>query len=216
MQLQNQQHYHNGDSFEYSPEMSATPSLSGSPILSDFDSVAPAHLYQPPYSLAEDIKYPYQLPMTPSDFGSADDSAYCSPQQQLAEMSYPPIPSPIQATSVPAARSSGQEQRTHATSGRRRAQNRAAQRAFRERKEKHARDLETALQALTEKYRNLETSHSELSAAYEKLRKTIELLTKDDGDGGDDIKGQSKETLRKLLEIIHGEVGARAVATAKE
>ncbi|KAF2094229.1 hypothetical protein NA57DRAFT_47165 [Rhizodiscina lignyota] len=218
MQLQNQHHYQHGENFEYSPEMSATPSLSGSPILSEFDSVAPAHLYQPSYShiAQEDIKFPYQLPMTPSDFGSADESAYCSPQPPLAELSYPPIPSPITATSVPVSRSSGQEQRTHATSGRRRAQNRAAQRAFRERKEKHARDLETALSALTEKYRNLETSHSELSAAYEKLRKTIELLTKDDDDGGEDIKGQSKETLRKLLEIIHGEVGARAAAIAKQ
>lgn len=210
--------------------MSATPSLSGSPvrdqslekmkvhtsadvrnqILSDFDSVAPAHLYQHSYSHigAEDIKFPYQLPMTPSDFGSAEESAYCSPQPALAELSYPPVPSPITATSVPAARTSGQEQRTHATSGRRRAQNRAAQRAFRERKEKHARDLETALTALTEKYRSLEISHLELNAAYEKLRKTIELLTTDD-DGAEDIKGQSRETLRKLLAIIHGEVAAK-------
>jgi len=201
---------------EMSPEMSSTPSLSGSPILSDLDSVASTHLYQPSYShiAAEEMKFPYQLPMTPSDFGSTDESAYCSPQPPMAELSFPPIPSPITATSVPVSRSSGHEQRTHATSGRRRAQNRAAQRAFRERKEKHARDLEQALSALTEKYRSLESSHSELNAAYEKLRKTIELLTNDDGDGGDDTK-QRKETLRKLLKIIHGEVGLRAAA-AKE
>ena len=232
MQLQNR-HYQNGESFEYSPEMSATPSLSGSPvgqqflrnsedaradrfyqILSDFDSVAPAHLYQSSYGhlAPEDIKFPYQLPMTPSEFGSAEDSAYCSPQPQLAELSFPPIPSPITATSIPAVRAPGQD-RTHATSGRRRAQNRAAQRAFRERKERHARDLETALAALNEKYRTLETSHTELSAAYDKLRKTIELLTKGDDDGGEYAKAQSKETLRKLLEIIHGEVSVRTAAS---
>src|SRR3954447_11082584 len=95
---------------------------------------------------------------------------------------------------------------------RRRAQNRAAQRAFRERKEKHARDLETQLSALTEKYRVLENSHTELNAAYDKLRKTIELLTQDDAakDDEEDSKtvrrrSNNSDTLRKLLEILHGE-----------
>lgn len=96
---------------------------------------------------------------------------------------------------------------------RRRAQNRAAQRAFRERKEKHARDLEAQLSVLTDKYTKLETSYSELNAAYEKLRKTNELLTQhgDDEDDDDDGKesrrrSSNQETLRKLLEILHGDV----------
>ncbi|KAJ4330456.1 hypothetical protein N0V87_009974 [Didymella glomerata] len=96
---------------------------------------------------------------------------------------------------------------------RRRAQNRAAQRAFRERKEKHARDLEVQLTAMTEKYDRLELSHTELNAAYEKLRKTIELLTQDvDAEGEDEDgraikrKSSSSDTLRKLLEILHGEI----------
>lgn len=95
---------------------------------------------------------------------------------------------------------------------RRRAQNRAAQRAFRERKEKHARDLEDQLAALNDKYSKLETSHTELNAAYDKLRKTIELLTQDDDADGNDEGGKpsrrrssNPETLRKLLEIIHGD-----------
>jgi AP-1-like factor len=86
-----------------------------------------------------------------------------------------------------------------------RAQNRAAQRAFRERKEKHARDLEVQLADLTSKYQSLETSHAELSAAYEKLQKTLELLTtKEDVDSG------SAETLRKFLSILHGEIRIKA------
>jgi len=91
---------------------------------------------------------------------------------------------------------------------RRRAQNRAAQRAFRERKEKHARDLEVQLGVLNEKYIKLETSHSEISAAYEKLRKTIELLTHDDDEEGKLSRRRSTnaETLRKLLDIIHGDL----------
>lgn len=97
-------------------------------------------------------------------------------------------------------------------SQRRRAQNRAAQRAFRERKEKHARDLEAQLAVMTEKYNKLEVSHIELNAAYEKLRKTIELLTQDGDDEGELEEGKTvrrrssnSETLRKLLEILHGE-----------
>ena len=97
-----------------------------------------------------------------------------------------PVPSALPAS-----------ERKHSTSGRRRAQNRAAQRAFRERKEKHARDLEEALAAMSEKYRNLETKNAELEASYEKLRKTVELLTGKDIEGG--------ETVRKMLEILHGE-----------
>jgi AP-1-like factor len=96
---------------------------------------------------------------------------------------------------------------------RRRAQNRAAQRAFRERKEKHARDLEAQLSVLTDKYTKLEVSHSELNAAYEKLRKTIELLTQDDDEEGEDEDGMimrrrnsNSDTLRKLLDILHGEI----------
>jgi chromosome segregation ATPase len=104
---------------------------------------------------------------------------------------------------------------------RRRAQNRAAQRAFRERKEKHARDLETQLAALTDKYNKLETSHTELNAAYEKLRKTIELLTQDndDAEGEEEDpkalrrRSSNSDTLRKLLEILHGDFKGVTVKT---
>jgi AP-1-like factor len=65
---------------------------------------------------------------------------------------------------------------------------------------------------LTDKYNKLEVSHSELNAAYEKLRKTIELLTQDDDVQGVDDEGKgirrrssNSDTLRKLLDILHGE-----------
>jgi AP-1-like factor len=159
------------------------------------------------------------MPMTPSDFGSDHDSPYASPRP-------PPHAEPVFAP----VQGSTPTERTHTTSGvssnscylaqhqiltywqRRRAQNRAAQRAFRERKEKHARDLEAQLTVLTEKYNKLEVSHSELNGAYEKLRKTIELLTQDDDAEGEDEEGKkisrrssNSDTLRKLLDILHGE-----------
>lgn len=179
--------------FDMPPDLSNVPSLSGSPVSSNFDQMlAPVHVsYQPHYPyITEEMNFNCQLPMTPSDFGSADESPYCSPQPRQTELAYP-IHKP------------SSQERTHATSGRRRAQNRAAQRAFRERKEKHARDLETQLNAMTEKYRTLEWSHHELNAAYDKLRKTIELLTKVDGE---EQPPSNADTMRKILEILHGEV----------
>jgi AP-1-like factor len=65
---------------------------------------------------------------------------------------------------------------------------------------------------MADKYNKLEISHTELNAAYDKLRKTIELLTQDDDAEGEDEDGKNtrrrssnSDTLRKLLEILHGE-----------
>jgi prefoldin subunit 5 len=73
--------------------------------------------------------------------------------------------------------------------------------------------LESQLSALTDKYTKLEVSHLELNAAYEKLRKTIELLTQDDDAEGEEEeaalprrRSSNTETLRKLLQILHGEL----------
>jgi septal ring factor EnvC (AmiA/AmiB activator) len=153
--------------------------------------------------------------MTPSDFGSEQESPYCSPRP----LHHEPVYAQQAAAQGPAP---APAERQHATSGRRRAQNRAAQRAFRERKEKHARDLECQLSALTDKYRTLESSHNELNAAYDKLRKTIELLTKDDEEAMDDEDPKSRrrtsqsDTLRKLLEILHGEFKGQGMSVKSE
>jgi hypothetical protein len=71
---------------------------------------------------------------------------------------------------------------------------------------------------MTERYSRLEVSHAELNAAYEKLRKTVELLTEDDDEGEDGTnnagsrKSSNSDTLRKVLDILHGEIdGARTV-----
>ncbi|KAF2113374.1 hypothetical protein BDV96DRAFT_122571 [Lophiotrema nucula] len=195
--------------FELPPDLSKVPSLSGSPVSSTYDTFpAPIHQNYYPQIADETMQFgSYPLPMTPSEFGSDHDSPYCSPRplQQVE-----PVFSGSSA-SAPA-------ERTHTTSGRRRAQNRAAQRAFRERKEKHARDLEAQLSVMSDKYNKLEISHSELNAAYDKLRKTIELLTQDDDAEGEDEEGKTlrrrssnSDTLRKLLEILHGEFKTVAV-----
>lgn len=193
-------------------KVASTEDSRGSPILDPF--ATPLH-HQPYYPQTIDKPVQlgsYTMPMTPSDIGSDHDSSYCSPQ---APQHTEPVFTPSISTAFTA--------RAHTTSGRRRAQNRAAQRAFRERKEKHARDLEAQLCTLTEKYHKLELSHAKLNGAYEKLRKTIALLTQDDqihhsvGGGGGGGKAVSNDacdvparrkrgnadTLRKLLEILH-------------
>ncbi|EOA83698.1 uncharacterized protein SETTUDRAFT_155072 [Exserohilum turcica Et28A] len=204
---------HQAPVYDMPPDLSKVPSLSGSPVSSTYDQF-PAQIHHQayyPHIVDEPMQFgSYPMPMTPSDFGSDHDSPYCSPRPlQHVEPSFAAVHTPAPA------------ERTHTTSGRRRAQNRAAQRAFRERKEKHARDLEAQLAVLSEKYTKLEVSHSELNAAYEKLRKTIELLTQDDDAEGEDDEGTStrrrtsnSDTLRKLLEILHGEFkGATPVKT---
>lgn len=189
--------------FDMPPDLAKVPSLSGSPVSPTYEYFpAPIHHSFYPQIVDEQMQFgSYPMPMTPSDFGSDHDSPYCSPRPpQHREPSLVPV------------HSSPSNERTHTTSGRRRAQNRAAQRAFRERKERHARDLEAQLSVLSQKYAKLELSHTELNGAYEKLLKTVELLLQDDDAEGDDEDGKStrqknssSDTLRKLLEILHGE-----------
>ncbi|KAF1965482.1 hypothetical protein BU23DRAFT_23468 [Bimuria novae-zelandiae CBS 107.79] len=202
--------------FELPPDLSKVPSLSGSPVSStyqQFPGALPQEYY--PQIAGETMHFGnYQIPLTPPEFGSDHDSPYCSPRPpQHVEPVFAHTQMSHQMSQI-----SAPTERQHTTSGRRRAQNRAAQRAFRERKEKHARDLEAQLAVLTEKYNKLETSHSDLNAAYEKLRKTIELLTQDDDAEGDDEEGKqlrrrssNSETLRKLLDILHGDFKGIAV-----
>ncbi|KAK7553104.1 hypothetical protein IWX49DRAFT_171607 [Phyllosticta citricarpa] len=281
--------------YDYTPDAASVPSLSASPTSTTFDvptpNVPPAQsqqyqqqYFQNPLSpFHGNVAYQPNLPITPSEFGSADEttSPCFSPRRSSSmELNYTNFPHEHQAFQqgpVQTQQNYGQQatwsvngvvptERTHTTSGRRRAQNRAAQRAFRERKEKHARDLEAQLTMLSDKYTKLETSHAELSTAYEKLRRVIHLLTSDeaveagsmspldddallkepyvggegfadlDGEGkaaalrrvigsvvearqqgggggggggaGSPLRGRDGERVRKLVEILNGELAA--------
>ncbi|KAI4108542.1 MAG: hypothetical protein L6R37_000978 [Teloschistes peruensis] len=68
---------------------------------------------------------------------------------------------------------------------RRRAQNRASQRAFRERKEKHVQALETQLSALEDRHRDLQASHEQMGDKNERLVCEVEGLREEiRGAGG--------------------------------
>lgn len=66
---------------------------------------------------------------------------------------------------------------------RRRAQNRASQRAFRDRKEKHMRDLEQRLAELEGRHTDLSRSYESLQLEYTSVKQELERLRKDK-DGG--------------------------------
>ena len=59
---------------------------------------------------------------------------------------------------------------------RRRAQNRASQRAFRERKEKHVQQLERQLEELEAKHRTLTQSYTTLDSTHGQLKQEVEQL----------------------------------------
>jgi hypothetical protein len=59
---------------------------------------------------------------------------------------------------------------------RRRAQNRASQRAFRDRNEKHVKELERRFEELEGKHKTLQQSYSELSGLQDGLRREMEAL----------------------------------------
>ncbi|KAK0515933.1 hypothetical protein JMJ35_001967 [Cladonia borealis] len=59
---------------------------------------------------------------------------------------------------------------------RRRAQNRASQRAFRERKEKHVQHLEHELEELESKHRTLEKSYTDLDSTHAQLKQEVKQL----------------------------------------
>jgi len=62
---------------------------------------------------------------------------------------------------------------------RRRAQNRASQRAFRDRKEKHVKELEHRLQDLEEKHSSLSQSHELLQHEYDSAKKQLARLVQE-------------------------------------
>ena len=62
---------------------------------------------------------------------------------------------------------------------RRRAQNRASQRAFRERKEKHVQHLEHELEELERKHQNLSRSYTDLDSTHAKVKQEVKQLRRE-------------------------------------
>ncbi|CAG5137048.1 uncharacterized protein ALTATR162_LOCUS33 [Alternaria atra] len=200
---------------EVHEDLSIVPILSTFPVFSPYDHF-PALTHQTlclQIGAGESESYPW--PIDQSDLGSDYNSVYCSPH---------PLPH-AKPVFTPALGFAPAE-RTHTNSDRRRAQNRAAQRAFHQRKEMHTRNLEAQVATLSENYAKLVISHSKLTTAYKDLWKTMKMLTQDndaeDEDEGEEGKESktiarriiNSDTLRNLLEKLLSEFnGARTAKT---
>lgn len=181
----NQQPSHTTAMYEALPVL--TSDKTTSPTLSDLEapfeyhdplitpmtpsSYPPYTTYQPSLyaPLQESLHFSAHFPPTPTitEIDSEDISPPSSPMLAKVE------PLSIPLSSIPTAsashKSTDPQPEKHATSARRRAQNRRAQRAFRERKERHAKELEEKLMDLTTKYHALEREHEQLERAYRQL-----------------------------------------------
>jgi len=78
---------------------------------------------------------------------------------------------------------------------RRRAQNRASQRAFRDRKEKHVKELEHRLQDLEEKHSDLSQSHETLQHEYNSTKKQLSIVLQEN----ESLRDPTARTTNPLL-----------------
>ncbi|KAL8742818.1 MAG: hypothetical protein Q9190_004758 [Brigantiaea leucoxantha] len=121
-----------------------------------------------------------------SSFDGVDCGVYSNPSDTAQYLEQQAILNSIEFTDLTAPQHEDRRRRKSTTMQdkqtitnmriRRRAQNRASQRAFRERKEKHVQHLESQLEALEAKYQALNKSHSDLGSSNTKLKREVESL----------------------------------------
>lgn len=88
---------------------------------------------------------------------------------------------------------------------RRRAQNRASQRAFRDRKEKHMRELEQRLAELDTRHTDLSRSYESLQNEYTSVKQELDKLRKENARL-ENLSGSSKHYSSKDWEQSKGEI----------
>jgi len=84
---------------------------------------------------------------------------------------------------------------------RRRAQNRASQRAFRDRKEKHMRELEQRLGELEGRHTDLSRSYDSLQVEYSSVKSELDRLRKENAR----LEGTSSNTTTREYQTNHGQ-----------
>ncbi|OAQ62100.1 basic-leucine zipper (bZIP) transcription factor [Pochonia chlamydosporia 170] len=102
-------------------------------------------------------------------FPNVSEPSYTSPTSTASEPSVPSQPQP-QDQKPPRKRENRYRNAPPSVLSRRRAQNRASQRAYRERKEQRIKDLEQLLQEANQREENLTQAYLSLQAEYQRLR----------------------------------------------
>ncbi|KAK1758420.1 fluconazole resistance protein 3 [Echria macrotheca] len=172
-----------------------TPSHSNSVASEDFNTTSPPEVYEQfpngiahepfqnfdSYAVQFNAQQPFPGPPTPPGPHPA-----AAVQQQPTNGAVPP-PMPIPGDVTPATKIENEEQARRQGSNsdedeltpaqsRRKAQNRAAQRAFRERKERHVKDLENRLQQLEQSQQQTVTENEKLKRDLQKMSTENEIL----------------------------------------
>ncbi|KAL8847824.1 MAG: hypothetical protein Q9221_007126 [Calogaya cf. arnoldii] len=171
-----------------SPNLSNVPDLTSSPYydttLSSSPSPSPRMMYStfPPlnHNLNNNQMYPNNGPnhqiLDPQYLARR---AHQQQQQAaiLASVEFTDLTNPVYEDRRRRKSTTNQDKQAISNMGiRRRAQNRASQRAFRDRKEKHVQHLETELSNLESKFRDLKNSHASLGETNEALKAEVETL----------------------------------------
>lgn len=168
-----------------SPNISYLSSISASPILPD--------VYKLPGELLQGSSGQSVIDRTFDDQMASQSidrsSEIASPSSGLAEDGHATL-----------------QKRTCITNEKLRARNRQSQKAFRERKEAHIRDLESRIVVLTKRSDELETANTELKSECARLRSLVVLLMggKDESNTGPSGDAQTKRAMRLkgLLDLI--------------
>ncbi|KAF2397343.1 hypothetical protein EJ06DRAFT_566172 [Trichodelitschia bisporula] len=169
--------------------MDYAPYYAHSPHSYGFVGITPT----PPYTGADGGKMDTSQDMDPSLFPASYDAfrSYSHPLSAspvTTSAPYGPLDAPLGGGLHDAAgdgsasargrdrRSSSEEKELTPAQYRRKAQNRAAQRAFRERKERHVKDLEAKLEALESSATSLATDNQRLKLALQRANTENEIL----------------------------------------
>ncbi|KAH6682607.1 putative AP-1-like transcription factor [Halenospora varia] len=93
---------------------------------------------------------------------------------------------------------------------RRRAQNRASQRAFRDRKEKHMKELEERLSELESRHTNLSQSYESLQLEYSSVKQELDRMknNRQEGNSSRNFQSNSTEEHSEILDPLLFDVSA--------
>ncbi|CAL8575677.1 hypothetical protein XPA_001588 [Xanthoria parietina] len=165
-----------------SPSLSNVPDLTSSPYYSTSlgsPSPSPRMIYSnfPPLDHSNSEMYPNNNQIFDPQYLARRAQQQQQQAAILASVEFTDLTNPVYEDRRRRKSTTNQEKQAISNMGiRRRAQNRASQRAFRDRKEKHVQHLETELSNLESKFRELQDSHATLGETNEALKAEVDKL----------------------------------------
>jgi len=170
------------DSFPFPQADGSDPGLSNASTASSWSIDTEAHVYSMNQALWHEMpSYVHSSPTSPYQIPSTTETPADFPDEYFKINEERP-------------QTGNRKKVTPAVLSRRRAQNRASQRAYRDRKDRRVKDLEEQLDAMSKKHEKLTEDHATLSAAHEALQKEAEKWKEE--------KCMKKESSRRSSSIV--------------